>query len=250
VRLQRTISHCFLVCSAMLFTAVDTDAAVITATVTDPSFEATSSGDFDVVNNDTDASDNFSGWFEEVGNASSAVVWAEFVKSESDSNAPNTPDGVVWGALGTQGLGRLYQAIGTYEQHNTVTVSFTAADLTDKNFDTLMVELWVGGTAASAADGTALGGGGVGAALVGSFTTTGPTTNGATVTVSDTIDTGTVGTSGDTLWLAFHKETVGTVQAFDSVDVSAVPEPSSLCLTALGLLWLIGVGLLHRRRRS
>lgn len=215
-----------------------------------------SDGDFELGGDETNAKAGFgnSPWQEE---RTVTEDGAEFIKGEEDSNSPDDGDaltsGDVFAAFGTVvndtgETARLYQNIGTYAGETTLPVQFTAIDLTNQTFAPLTLELWVGGTAASADDGVTLGSG-VGATLDDSLEITASdiTVDSATV-LQRTLTFGTNATpsNGDEVWLAFAKLTpASTVAAFD--DVSVIPEPGTLALLGLSGLAMLAFA---RRRRS
>ncbi len=236
----------------MLMAASPISAAFVA--VTDGDFEASGDvGSADLANNDTDHTDNTSGWYEQNANVSAGgSQFREFAKNEDGGGSPpsdgnDASAGVgIWGALGnnnTSGVTkRIYQQIGTWEANQLLQISFLAGDQGNTDFGTLTVELFRGGDKNMAADGIKLDTG-VGATLIDSFDVlasdfAGNTSGGTalTLTVNDTLDTGAAGTAGEALWLAFSSPADGDLQLIDTVEV--VPEPASLALFALGVVCL------------
>ena len=203
--------------------------------VVDPGFEFGGNGGRDV---DTENSER--GWFEAVG----GPYFAEFEQSETNSIAPTDEgSGETWGALGTDGWGRLYQNIGTVDLV-TYTVAGNMGRQSNYDFTQIHVELWATSTSFTGADETDLAGTGT---LLDSATLSETSlfgnTNNAAAAAPFSVDLAVSGSAGDDLWVAF----AGTVSAGDAVSTGArnevqliddisvvIPEPSSLVLLLLG----------------
>ena len=153
---------------------------------------------------------NATNWFDEngaVGGDGDFLQW-----EDANVNVPADANGEVWGGLGIgnagQGEAAFYQAIGTYADNMSLTVSLNVGDRSNKEFPDIQVNLYSGNV--TGADGTRLGAGGLGATLLDQsaiitaaglgFDDTDASTHTASVTPF-ILDTGTSGTAGDTLWL-------------------------------------------------
>ena len=203
-----------------------------------------------------DTADPARGWFEAIGNPGGMGDWAEFEQSESNPVAPSTPDGTRWGALGSQGGGRLYQRVGSVEEGMSYTISGRFGRQSNADFDKIVIELWAFN--GSGGDGVDLASGGVllDAIVLSELDIFGddPTDDAndpflaATAEFEVTLPTGS--NDGEALWLAFAdvntpgdlasvQQGQGTIQLFDGVQI--VPEPSTAML-------LVPAGLLALRR--
>ncbi|MEM6550540.1 MAG: PEP-CTERM sorting domain-containing protein [Planctomycetota bacterium] len=204
------------------------------------------------------------GWFEEIGGATTPInPFAEFTRPENGSSSPNdgddnTTDDVFVG-LGSINQsanrpisGRIYQNVGAYGGEGTLTIALTAIDLGIRGWpDDMQLQLWVGGTAANAGDGNALGTDtdstnlDINAVLHDSVTlddsifshdTDSSTPGFAIVVEALEFDAGLSPLIGNPVWLALTKPTANnnTLALFDDISI-VVPEPASAALLTMGV---------------
>jgi arylsulfatase A-like enzyme len=74
-----------------------------------------------------------------------AVEVNGIIQDETSASMPVTPYGDQWG--GMNGLGAIYQQVGTWNANSNYSVTLLAGDRSNKTWAGLVVELWAGGTA-------------------------------------------------------------------------------------------------------
>ncbi|MDE0860206.1 MAG: PEP-CTERM sorting domain-containing protein [Akkermansiaceae bacterium] len=190
---------------------------------------------------------NVTDWFEE---AEGGSLGGFAVDLSAEASSP-TPVDDQWLELisDTNAAGVVYQQIDTWTANQTITISMLVGNrgiLTDSDY---AVELWAGGSAGSAANGTSLSA--LGATQVDTSGTVAIVGNGLSETKSFDLNTGPTG-SGP-LWFRLTQVAQGggsfggnDVVLFDDVTATTIPEPGT------GTLALLATGLLavRRRRRS
>ena len=214
-----------MVCAMLVCGAVQ---AALTPLV-NPSFE-------DPVGGNTDIFD----WWDSAAYTATTV--------EDGTLIPLTPYGENWVQLGN---GRwMYQQIGTYEENQTLNITFLIGQPSNKIVNGLVVELFAGGTASLAADVNAKRDaaafpldsvvGAVQIAASGNIDPFPDATPG-TEEMSVPLSTGTAGAGyavGDPLWLLFSRPSTAGLAEIDNVAVTLVPEPATMVLLGLGSLLL------------
>jgi hypothetical protein len=169
---------------------------------------------------------NATNWFDENGAVAGDGDFLQW--EDANVNVPADANGQVWGGLGIgnagQGEAAFYQAIGTYADNMSLTVSLNVGDRSNKQFPDLQVNLYSGDV--TGADGTRLGAGGLGATLLDQsalITAVGlgfDDTDASTHTTNVppfVLETGTSGTAGTTLWLEIR-----TAESADSATHQAL----------------------------
>ncbi len=196
-----------------------------------------------------------SSWFEENDAGGTGTADTREVAQDKLANTGNIPQDAVgqyWLNLAfsdSHPTPAVYQQIGTWEANLDLQITALLGDRSNQDFSGVAFEIWRGGTIGSAADGTTLAS--IGATMVATTGTLDPIVEGGspvTASIDETVNTGVVGTGGEALWLRISTPTAvnGNQNLVDDVNITVIPEPSTLALMALTGI----AAVLARRRRS
>ena len=192
-----------------------------------------------------------------IRNSSSTLASGGFGAAGNSTNVlglnTGPPDGV-------PGAGYVYQEFGDFTPGELLQFTGDAVRRDSHDFADFTISIYVGSgvgadgtdvaTFATLADSVSVSGSSLGLRVNSTFTFANTGVNAASEAFDVVLNSGTLGTVGDPVWVRFSADTVGQFVGVYLDNLSApsdVPEPSTLILAALAMLSLFAH---HRRRRA